>query len=255
MHLESDSHYGRTLNPANINLSSGGSTGGEAALIALKGSVMGIGTDIGGSVRGPCGFSGIHGFKPTAYTLTMKDFLPSGFAAELNILCSTGPMCRSLRDMELFMHILCSSKMYLRDPRVIPIPWTGLKTPLPTKPLKIGIMMNDGAITPQPPVLRALEWAKSQLTSPEYSSLFSVKPYHPYNAAEAVSLIRQYYYPDGALTHKHLLQETGEPMFELTKASIAAGDFRSAMDHFRTHGAAEGRQAAPVPMGRDEAEA
>ena len=122
MHLESNSHYGRTLNPANINLSSGGSTGGEAALIAMEGSVLGLGTDIGGSVRGPCGFSGIHGFKPTCYTLTMKDFLPAGFAAELKILCSTGPICRSLRDMELFMHILTSANMHLRDPRVIPIP-------------------------------------------------------------------------------------------------------------------------------------
>lgn len=52
MHLESDSHWGRTLNPHNIHLSAGGSTGGEAALLAMKGSVMGIGTDIGGSIRG-----------------------------------------------------------------------------------------------------------------------------------------------------------------------------------------------------------
>lgn len=52
MHLESDSHWGRVLNPYNIHLSAGGSTGGEAALVAMKGSVMGVGTDIGGSVRG-----------------------------------------------------------------------------------------------------------------------------------------------------------------------------------------------------------
>jgi len=52
MHLESDSHWGRVLNPHNIHLSAGGSTGGEAALLAMKGSVMGVGTDIGGSIRG-----------------------------------------------------------------------------------------------------------------------------------------------------------------------------------------------------------
>lgn len=52
MHLESDSHWGRVLCPYNIHLSAGGSTGGEAALIAMKGSVMGVGTDIGGSIRG-----------------------------------------------------------------------------------------------------------------------------------------------------------------------------------------------------------
>ncbi len=221
MHLESDGFHGRTLNPANINLSSGGSTGGEAALIALNGSVMGVGTDIGGSVRGPCGFSGIHGFKPTCYTLTMKDFLPNGFAAELNILCSTGPMCRSLRDMDMYMNILVSSKQYLHDPRVIPFPWTGVKTSLPDKPLKIGVMMNDGMITPQPPIARALEWARSKLAA--HTSLFEVKPYTPYNSAEAISLIRKYYWPDGALTHKHAMEETGEPMFPLTKISMSSG--------------------------------
>jgi amidase len=47
MHLESTSHFGRTLNPFNIKLSAGGSTGGEAALVAMKGSVLGVGTDIG----------------------------------------------------------------------------------------------------------------------------------------------------------------------------------------------------------------
>ena len=47
MHLESTSHYGRTLNPFNLNLSAGGSTGGEAALLAMKGSIIGVGTDIG----------------------------------------------------------------------------------------------------------------------------------------------------------------------------------------------------------------
>jgi amidase len=47
MHLESTSHYGRTLNPFNLKLSAGGSTGGEAALLAMKGSIIGVGTDIG----------------------------------------------------------------------------------------------------------------------------------------------------------------------------------------------------------------
>lgn len=75
MHLESTSHYGRTLNPFNVNLSAGGSSGGEGALVALKGSVLGVGTDIGGSIRCPSAFCGIYGFKPTTCILPMKDFL------------------------------------------------------------------------------------------------------------------------------------------------------------------------------------
>ena len=213
MHLESDSHYGRVLNPFNINLSAGGSTGGEAALIAIRGSVLGLGTDIGGSVRGPCGFSGIHGFKPTCYVLTMKEFLPAGFPAELNVLCSTGPMCRSLRDIEAFMKLMVGSKMYLEDPRVIPFPWTGLSTPLPDRKLKVGIMWNDGAITPQPPILKALKWAKAKL---EAGSEFEVKDYMPYKSAQAIKYIRQMYWPESGLGFKEHMAATGEPEFPLT---------------------------------------
>jgi len=56
--------FGRTLNPHNLDRSAGGSSGGEAALVAAKCSPIGIGTDIGGSVRIPASFCGVYGFKP-----------------------------------------------------------------------------------------------------------------------------------------------------------------------------------------------
>lgn len=217
MHLETDSWWGRTANPHNINLSSGGSTGGESALIAMKASVLGLGTDIGGSVRGPSAFCGIVGFKPTTNTITMKDFLPGGFPAELNVLCSTGPMCRSFRDADLFMQVLVGSKQYLHDPRIVPIPWTGLTTPM-TKPLKIGIMVDDGVITPQPPVLKALHWTQTQLSN---NPNFILKPFKPYRADEAMRLIGQMYWPDMGINTKKALAATGEPMHALTKVVLS----------------------------------
>lgn len=47
----SNNIYGRTLNPYDPSLSAGGSTGGEGALIAMRGSPLGVGTDIAGSIR------------------------------------------------------------------------------------------------------------------------------------------------------------------------------------------------------------
>ncbi|RFU79264.1 acetamidase [Trichoderma arundinaceum] len=214
MHLESTSLWGRVLNPHNTGLSAGGSTGGEAALLAMRGSVLGIGTDIGGSIRGPAGFCGIYGFKPTSYTLPMKDFLLGGAVAELNILISTGPMCSSLRDMDLFMSVILASKPHLLDPRLIPIPWTGLNSAPKPRPLKIGVMMNDGDIVPQPPVIRALKWASEKL---EASGGFSVKPFEPYGAATAMKNIRLAYWPDGGRAVKGHLTATGEPMLPLTQ--------------------------------------
>ncbi|KAJ6445225.1 acetamidase [Purpureocillium lavendulum] len=219
MHLESTSFFGRVLNPYNIGLSAGGSTGGEAALVAMRGSVLGVGTDIGGSVRGPAGFCGIYGFKPTSYTLPMKDFLAGGFPAELNVLCSTGPMCHSLRDMDLFMNVVLGAKPYLTDPRLIPIPWTGLHSPGRPERIKVGILMNDGAITPQPPVIKALNWAREKL---EASGVFTVKPFAPYRAAEAIQNVRRAYWPDGGAAVRAHLAHTGEPMQPLTEWVLKA---------------------------------
>lgn len=148
----------------------------------------------------------------------MKDFLPDGFPAELNVLCSTGPMARSLRDVELYMKVMVDSKQYLHDPRIIPIPWTGLETPLSSKPIKIGLMLTDGVITPQPPVLRALEWAKSRLLK---STEFTIKPFLPYNSALAMEHIGVMYWPDVGLTTKKALAATGEPIHPLTKAVLS----------------------------------
>jgi amidase len=223
MHLEGVSQYGRTLNPHNINLSSGGSTAGEASLIALHGSVLGIGTDIGGSIRGPSGFCGIYGFKPTSYYLPMKDFLPGGFGAELNVLCATGPMCNTLRDMDLFVRTIKDAQPHIEDPRLVPIPWKGLANGPKTPALKVGIMMHDGMIVPQAPVTRALEWAISKLKA---APGIEVKPFAPFQAQRAMTNIRKAYWPDGGKVVKDHLAKTGEPMFPLTQWIIkdAEGD-------------------------------
>ncbi|KAH8777435.1 amidase signature domain-containing protein [Diaporthe sp. PMI_573] len=242
MHLETVSPYGRTLNPHNIDLSAGGSSGGEGALIALRGSVLGVGSDIGGSIRGPAGFCGIYGFKPTSHYLPSLGMLHTGNPAELTILATCGPMGASLRDMDMFMSLVVGEKPFLREPSLVPLPWTGLGTPLPSPPaLKVGIMMHDGVIQPQPPVIRALEWAKNKLSS---DASIEVRPFTPYRVADAIRNIRKAYTPDGGAGIKAGLEKTGEPMEHLTKWTIqdAEGppyafqqmfDMRCERDNFR----------------------
>lgn len=62
--------WGLTVNPRNPDLTPGGSTGGEATLLALHGSILGLGTDIGGSVRIPQSIMGSYGFKPSVRLLS-----------------------------------------------------------------------------------------------------------------------------------------------------------------------------------------
>lgn len=68
--------FGRTLNPFNPQKSPGGSSGGEGALIAGGGSILGIGSDMGGSIRLPSSFCGLCGLKPTAERLRWVLGLP-----------------------------------------------------------------------------------------------------------------------------------------------------------------------------------
>ncbi|XP_032923341.1 vitamin D3 hydroxylase-associated protein-like [Catharus ustulatus] len=64
--------FGQTLNPLNPQKSPGGSSGGEGALIAGGGSILGVGSDIGGSIRLPSSFCGLCGLKPTASRLSLS---------------------------------------------------------------------------------------------------------------------------------------------------------------------------------------
>ncbi|KAF0042186.1 hypothetical protein F2P81_005718 [Scophthalmus maximus] len=68
--------YGQTVNPHNLQKTSGGSSGGEGALIGGGGSPLGLGSDIGGSIRIPASFCGICGLKPTSGRLRMKMYFP-----------------------------------------------------------------------------------------------------------------------------------------------------------------------------------
>ena len=70
LHESDNPLYGRTNNPWNLDRGPGGSSGGEAAIIAAGGSPLGLANDIGGSIRQPAHSCGIMGLKPTTLRLT-----------------------------------------------------------------------------------------------------------------------------------------------------------------------------------------
>lgn len=66
MMMETINHvWGETRGAYHSGTSPGGSSGGEGVLLAMRGSPLGIGTDIGGSIRIPSAFNGLYGLKPT----------------------------------------------------------------------------------------------------------------------------------------------------------------------------------------------
>lgn len=104
--IETESNlFGRTVNPYNKELSPGGSSGGEAALIAQRGSLLGIGSDIGGSLRVPAAWTAIYSLKPSIAripTSGYKFFYHDGMDHILGVM---GPMARSLDDLELYCKV------------------------------------------------------------------------------------------------------------------------------------------------------
>lgn len=207
MCLDGDNNvYGPTYNPWNRDLTSGGSSSGEGGLISLKGSPIGIGSDIGGSVRGPAGYCGIYGFKPSCERLSCSGTEHS-FHGQDNIKATMGPMGRSVRDMELFMKTMIGDEPWLHDdPNIWPLAWNPVE--LGGKKITIGIMKNDGVVHPHPPIARALEYAEKALRAAGHE----VIEYEPYKHREAWELIYPMYFPDGAHGCFEAMALSGEPI-------------------------------------------
>ncbi len=98
--------YGRTYNPWDLNRSPGGSSGGESSVIAAGGSPIGMGGDIGGSIRNPANFCGIVGHKPSPGLIPETGTW--GAKAEYTTLKNykvPGPLGRSVAEVRALMEI------------------------------------------------------------------------------------------------------------------------------------------------------
>jgi amidase len=107
--------YGRTRNPHDLSRITGGSSAGEAAIIAACGSAFGIGTDIGGSVRTPSDHCGIAGLKPTNGLVSDSGVLNT-FPPANSDMNSLGPMARCVDDLSLVLDVI-SGNADARNPR------------------------------------------------------------------------------------------------------------------------------------------
>jgi len=149
--------YGRTRNPFRTDeRSSGGSSGGEAAIIAAGGSPLGFGTDIGGSIRTPAHFCGIHGLKPTPGRVPSGR--PNGIMhvlPEAAGMASTGPMARHVQDLALAMQVISTPESLERAP--IRSLTQGVQG------LRVGFYTTDGILAPSLAIQRAVREAADRL--------------------------------------------------------------------------------------------
>lgn len=103
--------YGRTKNAYNTNRTVGGSSGGEGCLLSSGGSAMGIGSDIGGSVRIPSFFNGIFGHKPSTGVVSLKGHVPCPTNENQKSYLVVGPMSRYATDLLPMLKVLACDKV------------------------------------------------------------------------------------------------------------------------------------------------
>ncbi|KAJ3341077.1 hypothetical protein HDU93_005709 [Gonapodya sp. JEL0774] len=145
--------FGLTTNPYNTSLTCGGSSGGEGALVALRGSPIGVGSDIGGSIRIPSSFNGLYGFKPSNNRVPYKG-AKNSLTGQEAILSVLGPLTHSVESCTIFMKAVVDSQPWLLDHACPPIPWRAVT--LPSK-LKFGYYVDNGHVRPVAPVERAMK--------------------------------------------------------------------------------------------------
>ncbi|KAG6854260.1 hypothetical protein C0991_008953 [Blastosporella zonata] len=142
--------WGRTTNPHSDKYTCGGSSGGEGALLAMDGSAVGIGSDIGGSLRIPAAYCGIYSLKPSTGRISFAGTRDpvEGFEGIKTVI---GPMARSIDDLQLVSRVIFGAQS--NEQSIAPIPYREVQ--LPAK-LRFGYYTSDEYAKAAPACQRAV---------------------------------------------------------------------------------------------------
>ncbi|KAI0006904.1 amidase [Xylariaceae sp. FL0662B] len=221
--------FGRTVSPLNRRLTSGGSSGGESALIAFRGSPCGVGTDIGGSLRIPAACTGLFTLKPSFGrfpTLRCRSGMPGQEAVQ----SVNGPLTRTLADLETYCRAIASRSPWHHDPRCLPLPWRQPQASLLSTRLRLGVLWDDGMAQPTPPVTRALRHAVDRLRAAGHELV----PWSSEDQAAGQALLDRMFVADGGRAIRSELARTGEPWRPEMRMYAEAREL-GALEYWRLH--------------------
>jgi len=178
----------------------------------MNASPLGVGTDIGGSIRIPSAWCHLYGLKPSFGRFPTWGG-KSGIPGQEYILAVSGPMSRSLQSVKLYCQAVLSEKVspWNWDHKCIPLPWRqGVVMPQGRK-LKFGMIgRDDGLATCHPPVERALGMVKSALEAQGNQVIPWPTPEH----AEIVKNLMAAFFDFGGTAIMEKLEPHGEPVFQ-----------------------------------------
>ncbi len=98
--------YGRTHNAYDKTRTAGGSSGGEGAVVGSGGSPLGLGADIGGSIRIPAFFNGVFGLKPSPGLVPSTGQFPVTETEVAAMMLTIGPITRRAEDLMPMLRVI-----------------------------------------------------------------------------------------------------------------------------------------------------
>lgn len=152
--------FGRTNNAWHKDRTAGGSSGGEAALIGVGGTPVGMSSDIGGSIRFPSHFNGVVGFKPGKFQVSSEGHFPPDNIPLKSRMSSIGPIGKSVRDVQLVYDIIAKST----DKKAF------------FEKMQVEILPNDNGFPLSKQTANLLDKVKGSL-SDSYQTNLSIPPY------------------------------------------------------------------------------
>lgn len=171
VHTHSGLH-GVTRNPFDGTKTAGGSSGGEAAALATGMSPLGLGNDIGGSLRNPAYCCGIASLKPTSHRLPRADSTTQVEPILASQLMSVdGPMARRVADVRAAFRVLAGP--HPRDPFCVPAPLDG---PALGTPIRVALVPEPPGGATTPAVAAAVRAAGDALADSGYEVVESTPP-------------------------------------------------------------------------------
>ncbi|KAL4747674.1 hypothetical protein BDW72DRAFT_206312 [Aspergillus terricola var. indicus] len=180
--------WGLTTNPRDPALTPGGSTGGEAALLALHGSILGFGTDIGGSIRIPQSVLGSYGLKPSSGRLPYRG-VPLSTEGQEHVPSSVGPMARDINSICYITRLL------------------------------ISLILDDGVVKIHPPIERAMRELAAKLEANGHELV----TWNTSDHLRCISLMDRYYTVDGGEDVRRDVAVAGEPFIPHVEALVNRG--------------------------------
>lgn len=207
---------GSTINPYNRNLSAGGASGGEGALLALKGSPLGWGSDIAGSIRIPCSFNNLFGLRPSFGRLPASGMVTSlpGLPVNGSVV---GPMAGDLPTIEMATKAVLDTSPWQDDSDIVEIPWREEKLQSIRSrtarhherdgKLVFAVMSCDGNVQVHPPVQRAVALVTKALVQRGYEIIeWQPPPHH-----DAVQTLFQILGSTAGKEVRNAIDASGEP--------------------------------------------